>query len=103
MQLDLSRSAVEAVRHGRDGAEVRIGYFSGTLTHQSDFRMIAPVLVRLLREFPGLMLTVAGDFDLGTDSRNSLSSPTAWRNARLSTGDGFLRKLHAWTSTSFRS
>ena len=65
VQLDLSRSAVEAVRHGRDGAEVRIGYFSGTLTHQSDFRMIAPVLVRLLREFPGLMITVAGDFDLG--------------------------------------
>ena len=44
---------------------MRIGYFSGTLTHQSDFRMIAPVLIRLLEEFPALMLTVAGDFDLG--------------------------------------
>ena len=43
----------------------RIGYFSGTLTHHSDFRMIASVLVRLLGEFPALMLTVAGDFDLG--------------------------------------
>ena len=65
VQFDHSCSAVEEVRHRRDGTEVRIGYFSGTLTHQSDFRMIAPVLVRLLGEFPALMLTVAGDFDLG--------------------------------------
>ena len=65
VQFDHSCSAVEEARHRRDGTEVRIGYFSGTLTHQSDFRMIAPVLVRLLGEFPALMLTVGGDFDLG--------------------------------------
>ena len=62
-QIHRSRSAVHEIRHRRDGI-VRIGYFSGTLTHQSDFRTIATVLVRLLAEFPELVLTVAGDFDL---------------------------------------
>ena len=64
VQLELSRLAVEEIRQSPDRAEVRIGYFSGTLTHHSDFRMIAPVLIRLLEEFPQLTLTVAGDFDL---------------------------------------
>jgi glycosyltransferase involved in cell wall biosynthesis len=64
VQVELSRQALEEVRQSPDRAEVRIGYFSGTLTHQSDFRMIAPVLVRLLGEFPNLALTVTGDFDL---------------------------------------
>ena len=63
-QLELSRLAVQEVRQSPDRAELRIGYFSGTLTHQSDFRMIASVLVRLLGEFPNVTLTVAGEFDL---------------------------------------
>ncbi|MGO9596801.1 MAG: glycosyltransferase [Isosphaeraceae bacterium] len=63
-QLELSHRAIEEVRRCRDRSEIRIGYFSGTLTHQSDFRMIAPVLVSLLEEFANLKLTVAGDFDL---------------------------------------
>jgi len=41
------------------GADARLRWY------QSDFHMIAPVLVRLLGEFPALILTVAGDFDLG--------------------------------------
>ena len=63
-QLELSRLAVQELRDSPDRAELRIGYFSGTLTHQSDFRMIASVLVRLLGEFPNVTLTVAGDLDL---------------------------------------
>ncbi|MHB1556912.1 MAG: glycosyltransferase family 4 protein [Isosphaeraceae bacterium] len=63
-QIELSRAALEEARRGpkRDG--VRLGYFSGTRTHQDDFRLIADVLVQLLHEFPRLSLTVAGDFDL---------------------------------------
>ena len=41
------------------GADARLRWY------QSDFHMIAPMLVRLLGEFPALILTVAGDFDLG--------------------------------------
>jgi glycosyltransferase involved in cell wall biosynthesis len=64
VQLEFSRQALEEVRQSSHRAEVRIGYFSGTLTHQSDFRVVAPVLVRLLGEFPNLALTVVGDFNL---------------------------------------
>ena len=102
VQFDHSCSAVEEVRHRRDGTEVRIGYFSGTLTHQSDFRLIAPVLVRLLGEFPALMLTVAGDFDLGqfpefTEFADRVEKRpfVDWRRLPAEIG--------AWTSTSFPS
>lgn len=63
-QIELSRAAIEEAQGEprRDG--VRLGYFSGTRTHQDDFRLIADVLVQLLHEFPRLTLTVAGDFDL---------------------------------------
>ena len=64
VQLELSGQALEEVRKTPQRLEVRIGYFSGTLTHQSDFRVVAPVLVRLLGEFPSLVLTVVGDFNL---------------------------------------
>jgi glycosyltransferase involved in cell wall biosynthesis len=63
-QIELSRIALDAVKAERSGPDLWLGYFSGTLTHQSDFGLIAPVIVRLLEEFPTLGLVVAGDFDL---------------------------------------
>ncbi len=63
-QIELSRIALESVKADRSGADLWLGYFSGTQTHQSDFGLIAPVIVRLLEEFPRLGLVVAGDFDL---------------------------------------
>ena len=63
-QIEMSRIAVDSERGERSGADLWLGYFSGTQTHQSDFGLIAPVIVRLLEEFPMLGLVVAGDFDL---------------------------------------
>lgn len=63
-QLELSRIALEQVRRKPSRSGPRLGYFSGTRTHQDDFRQIATVLVRLLGEFPTLELVVTGDFDL---------------------------------------
>jgi glycosyltransferase involved in cell wall biosynthesis len=63
-QLEMSRIARETVEPARGGPDLWIGYFSGTQTHQSDFGLIAPVVVRLLAEFPSLGLVVAGDLDL---------------------------------------
>jgi glycosyltransferase involved in cell wall biosynthesis len=64
-QLELSRRALEERLSAEPVDAVRLGYFSGTRTHQADFRLIAPVLVDLLGEFPRLRLAVVGDFDLG--------------------------------------
>ena len=64
-QLELSRMALEKAREPAARDRIRLGYFSGTRTHQDDFRQIAAVLVRLMDEFPAVDLVVAGDFDLG--------------------------------------
>lgn len=63
-QLELSRLALERAREAPAPDGVRLGYFSGTRTHQDDFRLIAPVLRRLMDELPTISLVVAGNFDL---------------------------------------
>jgi glycosyltransferase involved in cell wall biosynthesis len=63
-QLALSHGALAEVREESAPRGVRLGYFSGTRTHQDDFRVVAPTLVRLMAEFPNVSLVVAGDFNL---------------------------------------
>ena len=46
----------------RDGFS--IGYFSGSITHNDDFEMILPALVRFMSEFKDVKLHVVGDLDL---------------------------------------
>ena len=99
-QIDLSRLAIEAAQQERDTQRVRIGYFSGTPTHQSDFRMVAPVLVRLLREFSHLTLTVTG---VDLQPFPEFAEFAGRVEKRRWVGSGYPRKLRGWTSTSFRS
>jgi glycosyltransferase involved in cell wall biosynthesis len=63
-QLELSRQARESIQKNPASDEPRLGYFSGTRTHQDDFRLIASTLLRLMEEFPAVRLVVTGDFDL---------------------------------------
>lgn len=63
-QMEVSRRAFEEARRGPARRGLRLGYVSGTRTHQKDFGRIAPVLHRLMDEFPTLELIVRGDFDL---------------------------------------
>src|SRR5690349_19905854 len=59
----LSNEAVESRRrHPHEG--VVLGYFSGSITHNDDVRMILPALVRILQDFPQVTLKVAGHLDL---------------------------------------
>lgn len=62
-----SRAAVLQRRQaGADGI-VRIGYASGTLTHQRDFAVAAPAVARVLREHPRCRLVLFRDEARGRD------------------------------------
>jgi len=63
-QLALCRALVDQPPRIPDGA-IRIGYFSGTKTHQVDFRVAYAALVRILHEFEQVRLVVVGELDLG--------------------------------------
>lgn len=47
----------------REGV-VRIGYFSGSITHNDDFDLVLPALVRILEEHPQTRLVVVGELDV---------------------------------------
>ena len=67
-QLELSARIVEAKRASRIRRDVRlhIGYFSGTPTHNRDFAIVEPALLRLLKEEPKLVLRFVGFMELST-------------------------------------
>ncbi|HTU20818.1 MAG TPA: glycosyltransferase [Gemmataceae bacterium] len=64
-QLLLSQLALEQRSIHRRGPGMRIGYFSGTRTHQADFRVVYPALMRLLREQADARLVIVGRLDVG--------------------------------------
>lgn len=44
--------------------EIRIGYFSGSITHNDDFELVSPVICRLLKKYENLKLYIVGELDL---------------------------------------
>lgn len=49
---------------GGDSPVVKIGYFSGSITHNDDVKMILPVLVKILSENTNVQLHIAGELDV---------------------------------------
>jgi glycosyltransferase involved in cell wall biosynthesis len=65
LQLDLARQALrQRQERPRDGL-TRLGYFSGTHTHQADFRVVYPALMDVLRHHREARLVIVGDLDVG--------------------------------------
>lgn len=48
----------------KDKNKVVIGYFSGSITHNEDFEMVLPSLVKLLKKHDNLYLKIAGILDI---------------------------------------
>lgn len=61
----LGRISERALQHEREDGPLRIGYFSGTTTHDEDWATIAPVVAALMAERPGLELWIGGHLTLG--------------------------------------
>ena len=54
----------ENVIKDREDDEVRIGYFSGSITHNDDFRLVMPALCKLLEKYKNVRLYVVGELEL---------------------------------------
>ena len=63
----LSLDAMKDVK--KDESKVRIGYLSGSITHNPDFEMVKPALIKIMDEFPQTELVVMGHLDLPKDLR----------------------------------
>lgn len=59
--VDYAQKAIKSVQ--RDDDRIVIGYFSGTATHNEDFQMVAPALVRILDEHDNVFIKLAGRID----------------------------------------
>ena len=44
----------------RDAKKIVIGYFSGTNTHNEDFQMVAPALIKILKKYKNTYIKLAG-------------------------------------------
>jgi glycosyltransferase involved in cell wall biosynthesis/F0F1-type ATP synthase membrane subunit b/b' len=63
-QTESEAALIERRRGRRSRGSVRIGYASGTLTHQKDFAVAVPALARILAERPEVTLTLQGQIEL---------------------------------------
>ncbi len=76
----------ETAYHQREKDQKRIwlGYFSGSLTHNKDFEIVRPVLVRILKNYPHAGILLVGELD-ASDELNQFSErvrklkTTDWR------------------------
>ena len=48
----------------RKGNHVKIGYFSGSITHNPDFLIVLPTLIRLMEQYPQVELLLVGELDI---------------------------------------
>lgn len=61
----LGRISERALGNEREDGPLRIGYFSGTTTHDADWATIAPVVAALMVDRPELQLWIGGHLTLG--------------------------------------
>lgn len=59
------RLSLDVMKNVKKNSErVRIGYLSGSITHNPDFEMVKPALIKIMDEFPQVELMVMGHLDL---------------------------------------
>ena len=56
-----------AIRRAKERHGFSVGYFSGSITHNDDFEMILPALVRFMSDFEDVKLHVVGDLDIPSE------------------------------------
>lgn len=87
-QLMLADHALMLRRQRAPQPIVRIGYLSGTRTHQADLAVCVPALVRLMQNFPQVQLVLRGEIDVPPELelyrlRIELVPSVPWRDLLL--------------------
>lgn len=59
----VSRSSQAVEEVSRDKESVTIGYFSGSITHNEDFEMILPDIIRIMEKYPKVKIHIGGILD----------------------------------------
>jgi glycosyltransferase involved in cell wall biosynthesis len=68
-----NRKELSSLRSLAPDGEIRIGYFSGTLSHNRDFATIANALLEIMEKYPQVRLVLVGPLDV----KNALSKFSA--------------------------
>ncbi|MGN8245661.1 glycosyltransferase [Cellulomonas soli] len=63
----MGQLAEHALGRPRSPGPLRIGYFSGTTTHDADWALIEPAVVEILRRYPEIELWLGGHLRTGDD------------------------------------
>jgi glycosyltransferase involved in cell wall biosynthesis len=61
--LMIAENVLRAKPERKDG-KIRIGYFSGTISHNKDFATITDALLRIMEKYPQTQLYLAGPLDI---------------------------------------
>ena len=65
--FQLSLKAIDRKSKRKKKDEIIIGYFSGSITHNSDFNLILPALKKILKEFNKVKLMIVGELKLSDE------------------------------------
>ena len=60
--INRSNLAIKSVN--KDKSRVVIGYFSGSITHNEDFDIVIPSIVKIFKKYPQVYLKIAGILDI---------------------------------------
>jgi glycosyltransferase involved in cell wall biosynthesis len=63
----LSDKAIKKKKIKTNEENIIIGYFSGSITHNSDLEMINPALIQILREYTNVKLLLSGEIKYSND------------------------------------
>jgi glycosyltransferase involved in cell wall biosynthesis len=66
----LSQNAIEIKSTIDKKGELLIGYFSGSITHNSDIEIIIPAFIKILQEFENVKICFFGELDIPNELKN---------------------------------
>ncbi len=70
MSKELVERSLQVKKNSNDN-KVKIGYFSGSITHNENFDLISQALLNLLQKYPQVELHIVGYLDIPKPFQNS--------------------------------